>query len=66
LPDDTVSVKEKFEAVTTELNVAIALLKESCGEERAQFIEESIYIVLVDLMVALAPDLINEGRAQLN
>jgi hypothetical protein len=34
MSDDTVNVKEKFEAVTTELDVAIALLKEACGEER--------------------------------
>ena len=63
---DNVSLSEKFEAVTTELDVAISLLKEACGEERAKFIEESIYSVLGDLMVALVPDLINEGRAQLN
>ena len=66
MSDGFVSLKEKFDAVTTELDVAIALLKEACGEERAQFIEESIYSVLGDLMVALAPNLVNEGRAQLN
>ena len=66
MSDNSLNLKDKFDAVTTELDVAIALLKESCGEERAQFIEESIYSVLGDLMVALAPDLINEGRAQLN
>ena len=66
MSDETVSLKEMFDAVTTELDVAIALLKESCGEERAMFIEKSIYSVLGNLMVALAPNLINEGRAQLN
>ena len=66
MSDDFVSLKEKFDAVTTELDVAIALLKEACGKERAQFIEESIYIVLGNLVVALAPDLNNQDGSRLN
>ena len=64
--DDEGHVKNKFDAVMKELDVAVAILKEACGEEQAQFIEESIYHVLVDLVTTIAPDLQPPEGSRLN
>lgn len=58
--------ENKFDAVVRELDVAIDLLKESCGEEQALFIEESIYQVLVDLVTTIVPGTQNGNGMMLN